>query len=416
MIATILTVGQELLIGQIADTNAVWLSRQLYDLGVLVRRVVTVGDRDRAIRDALAQEWPKSDLLVITGGLGPTSDDLTREAVGRYFERELQCDQEAVAIISQHYTRHGRRMPSACIRMAMIPAGFKAVHNSAGVAPGLFYEDASDRTLFAVPGVPLEMKAIFHSAIKPHIARKGLGRVVVHRILCTAGVSETVLADKLSDLVEEHEIAFLPAAGRVKLRLTAMGIGAREKLHRLEAMVRTRIGNKCIFGTGRDTLQKVVGTLLRDKGYSIAEAESCTGGRTLDKLTNVAGSSDYLRGGVVAYANATKVDVLGVQTSTLRRHGAVSKAVALEMAGGVRAKMHADIGLSITGVAGPGGGTSEKPVGTIWIGYADAGGTEARRHRLGKHRRRNKEASAILALNMVRRKLANSKREYGLPK
>ena len=404
MTATIVTVGEELLIGQVVDTNAAWLSNRLYWLGVRVRKVVTVGDEDRAIQKALGQEWPKSDIVLVTGGLGPTPDDLTREAVAKFFRRSLIRDVELLAELEADFGSRGREMPPSCTRMAMIPSGFQALYNPTGVAPGLMYEDTGQRMLFVMPGVPEEMKAIFSKSIEPIISKKGVEHTTVHRTLCTAGESETSLAARLGDLTKKHRIAFLPRVGQVRLRLSSSSIHAQKKLDVLEVLIRTRLGN-CVFGTGEDTLEWSVGQALKKRHCTIAVAESCSGGHALDMLTDVPGSSEYVRGGVIAYSNAIKTNALGVQSATIQIHGAVSKAVALEMAHGVREKLGADVGLAVTGIAGPGGGTDKKPVGTVWVGYADREGAEAQRYLLSTERKRNKVWSAVLALDLVRRKM-----------
>ena len=405
MTATIMTVGEELLIGQVVDTNAAWLAQRLRWLGVRVRKMVTIGDRDEDIRLALTQEWPESDLFIITGGLGPTPDDLTREALARFFRRGLEHDSVLLNRLKESYAKRGREMPAACMRMALVPKGFVSLGNPAGAAPGLLYEDARSRMLVAMPGVPDEMKAIFAESIEPRIVMRGVEHPEVHRTLCTAGEPESALAAKLADLTEKYSIAFLPRPGQVRLRLTSSGVHADKNLDVLEVLIRTRIG-ACVFGIGSDTLEAALGKVLRERGYTIAVAESCTGGLVLDMLTNVPGSSDYVNGGVIAYSNAIKQHLLGVQADSLEREGAVSRAVAVEMAHGVREKLGADVGLSISGVAGPDGGTERKPVGTVWIGYADLDGAEARLVRLGKHRRSNKVQSAVLALDVARRKLS----------
>ena len=404
MNATILTIGDELLIGQVVDTNAAWLSERLFSLGVRVRKVATVGDEEQAIIAALAQEWPESDLMIITGGLGPTPDDRTREAVAQYFGRDLALVPALMKKFEEEFVRRGRPMPEGYSRLALIPRGFEPLHNPAGSAPGLLFEDAQDGLMVVVPGVPAEMQATFADSIAARIVRRHTGHGAVHRTLCTAGVPETVLATTLADLTGSHRIAFLPRPGQVRLRLTATGVHAKLDLTALEAEIRSRMG-EAIYGVDDDTLEAALGKNLRARGITIAVAESCTGGRVLDLLTNVAGASDYVRGGVVAYANEVKRRVLGVQSTSLARHGAVSETVAEEMAQGVRQALCADVGLSVTGIAGPGGGTMEKPVGTVWIGYCDHSGSEARQFRLGRHRTYNKAASAVLALDVVRRKL-----------
>ena len=403
MIATVITVGEELLMGQIADTNAAWLCSRLYSEGVRVRKVVSVGDRSKAITEAVALEWHRADLLIITGGLGSTPDDMTRQAIARFFKRKLVRNTEALDDLKVRFPNLYKSMPAAAARLAMVPEGFEPVFNPAGTAAGLFYEDDNGRTLFAVPGVPREMEAIYEKTIERHIAEKGTATPTTYRVLCTAGVPEPRLASKLSDLFDKHRIGFLPAPGRVRLRLAATGDDAEQKLDVLEVLIRTRIGD-CIFGKGEDKLEAVLGRILRSRRRTIAVAESCTGGRLLDRLTNVAGASKYVRGGIIAYSNRVKSDILGVDKRLIAEHGAVSKHVAVAMARGVRTTMGADIGISITGVAGPGGGTPKKPVGTVWIGYDDQLGSETYLHQLHAEREFNIEKSVILALDMARRK------------
>lgn len=407
MNAAIVTVGDELLIGQVRDTNGLWLVEALNTLGVRVRNVSTVGDVDSDIRHVLQEQWPRSDLMIMTGGLGSTPDDLTRAALAGQFRLELLRDRRAEAMLRESFANRGEHVPAACAPLATVPRGFVPLNNPAGIAPGLMFESPGRSLLFALPGVPLEMRGIFQESVAPRIAQRVTRHARAYRTLCTAGIRESLLAEKLADLAGLCELAYLPRPGRVRLRLTVSGPGAKQRLDALESMVRMRIGD-AVYGAESDTPESVLGSLLRERGFTIAVAESCTGGQVLDLLTNVPGASEYVMGGVIAYANATKRRMLNVQEATLRSHGAVSRAVALEMAAGVRDRLRADIGLSVTGVAGPGGGSPEKPVGTVWIGYADRQGAEARRFRLGGLRRRNKEWSAILALDMVRRKLSAS--------
>ena len=405
MNASIITIGEELLIGQVVDTNAAWLANKLYWLGIRVRKVVTVGDSDSEIRRALHQEWPASELLIVTGGLGPTPDDQTRESLAKHFRRSLEKNSEVLDHLEESFSKRGKDLPASCARMAMVPAGFTPLGNPIGIAPGLLYEGTRCRMLFALPGVPSEMKAIFKESVAPRIVTQRIQSPVVHRTLCTAGEPESALASKLADLTGRFDIAFLPRPGCVRLRLTSTGDNAKKELDVLEVLVRLRVGT-AIFGTGVDTLEMVLGKQLKKRGYTIAVAESCTGGLLLDMLTNVPGASKYVSGGVVAYSNAIKQHLLGVRTTTLDQEGAVSKGVALEMAHGVREKLDTDVGLSVTGVAGPDGRTAKKPIGTVWIGYADRDGAEAKLFRLGEDRKRNKEWSATLALDVARRKLS----------
>ncbi len=405
MNATILAIGDELLVGQVVNTNAGWLAGQLTLLGIRVRRVVTVGDHEHDIIDAMEQEWIHSDLLLTSGGLGTTGDDVTREAVAEFFGRKLLLNTSVLARLQESIMERGQTPMAALERMAMMPRDFAALPNPVGQAPGLHYRTARRRRTFvALPGPPEEMKAIFKGSVVARLSVRRDRFRLSHRTLCTAGIPESFLASKLADLTARFEIAFLPSPGQVRLRLTALGKTAEASLDALEKAIRSVLGD-AVFGTGEDTLELVVGNLLRQQQRTIAVAESCTGGLVQDLLTNVPGSSDYVAGGVVAYDNRVKRMLLGVQAATLTREGAVSRTTALEMARGVQTAIGADLGLAVTGVAGPGGGTKDKPVGTVWIGLVDGDQAEARLLTLGQDRRRNKQQSAVLALDMARRRL-----------
>lgn len=411
MKATLLTIGDELLIGQVVNTNAAWLGEQLNLLGIEVERAVTLGDDEGAIRQALEQAYAASDLVVITGGLGPTPDDITREVVAGYFGVPLRVDPAVLEKIRERFRRRGRTMPAINERVALVPEGFEPLANSAGSAPGLWRVDAvhgKARIVVMVPGVPREMKALYHEAIVPRLRAHTKRRVIRHRTLLTVGIGESNLQERIGDLSgylgPELRLASLPGAGSVRLRLTATGTdraAVEAGLERLEAHLRMRIG-PYLYGTDDDTLEAVLGQMLAERGLTVAVAESCTGGLILHRLTNTSGSSAYVVGGVVAYANEVKRDALGVEEQALAQHGAVSEVVARQMAQGVRMRLGADVGLSTTGVAGPSGGTPEKPVGTVWIGYADAHGNFAQLNRFGTDRAMNKTRSALAALDLAR--------------
>ena len=406
MTATIVTIGDELLIGQVQDTNAAWLARKLAGLGIPVRRTVTVGDEAQDIAAAIGEALESTALVLATGGLGPTHDDVTREAVADHLGVPLRLNALAYQAVERFFAERGRAVPPHGERVAMVPEGFVALPNSVGTAPGLWME--KEAVLVLVPGVPREMKAIFDEEVAPRLRRRLSPDAISHRTLCTAGVGESDLQEMLGDISHllgpDIRLAYLPRPGQVRLRLTGGGARAGPKLDRLEAHVRARLGAH-IFGTEGDVLEAVLGSLLRGRGLSIALAESCSGGLGLHMLTNVPGSSDYVAGGVVAYSNAAKRSLLDVPAAALESHGAVSREVALKMAQGVRARFGADAGLGITGIAGPGGGSDEKPVGTTWIAYADGLRETARCHRFGTHREANKIRSAIAALDLARRQI-----------
>ena len=415
MQATVLTIGDELLIGQVRDTNAAWLGEQLTRTGVVVRRIATVGDDESIVQSELRRSLSESDLVIATGGLGPTDDDKTRAAVAGLFGAELTFREDILEAIRARFERRGRAMPQSNRSQAMVPAGCEALPNRMGTAPGLWREirdgEAAGSMLAVLPGVPHEMKHLFTEHVLPRLQRRGGLRAIVHRTLRTAGIGESSLQEAAGDLSgmlsETLRLAWLPGPGGVRLRITAVGAHrdeAEERVARLEACLRARIGTY-IYGADDDTLEEVVGHMLRERSLTVAVAESCTGGYVAHVLTNIPGSSAWVAGGMVAYANQAKVDMLGVSPEALRRDGAVSERVAAQMADGARRRLGADLGLSTTGVAGPSGGTPEKPVGTVWIGYADAGGVEAHRLRLVQDRLLNKRLTATYLLDQVRKNL-----------
>ncbi len=412
MIVSLITVGDELLIGQTVNTNAAWLGEQLSAHGITVGHAETVSDAAADIRDALRRALAASDAVILTGGLGPTHDDITKKAIADELGRALVFRDDLFAELRAKFEARGRPMAARNRVQAEVPEGFEALPNPVGTAPGLWFEDEAARCAVAVlPGVPNEMRTIVRDSVLPRlVARRGAG-TVVQKTLLTVGRGESDLADTLGDYADrlgpDLQLAFLPRYGVIRLRITALGAteeDAETRLADFEALVRERSGD-VVFGEGDDLLEAAVGRMLAARGLTLATAESCTGGLLSDRITNVPGASAYYNGGVVVYGNATKVNLLGVDEAALRRDGAVSEAVARQLAAGARAHLGADLGISTTGVAGPGGGTPEKPVGTVWIGYADAEGTYAVQLRLARERLLNKRLSVTAALNLVRRQL-----------
>ncbi len=414
MQATIVTIGDELLIGQVVDTNAAWIGEQLSLMGVSVACMVTLGDDEDAIARELARAWAATDLVLVTGGLGPTHDDVTRAAVARFAGRPLVFHADVYEQIAARFAARGRSIPASNRTQAMVPEGFEVLPNPVGTAPGLWFEAAvegRERVLVVLPGVPHEMRTLMREQVLPRLGRReGLG-VIVHRTLLTAGIGESNLQEAIGDLGPYlgpgQRLAFLPGSGGVRLRLTGLGddrAAVEARLAELEAYLRSRIG-PYLYGEGDDTLEAVVGRLLKARGLTIAAAESCTGGHVLNRLTNVSGSSAYVVGGIVAYSNAVKIGWLGVDPAVIEEQGAVCEACALQMARGVRERFGADIGVSTTGVAGPTGGTPDKPVGTVWLGYADAEGNRAVQMHFGVDRLINKERSVTALLDLVRRQV-----------
>lgn len=414
MNAVLLTVGDELLIGQVVNTNAAWLGEHLDALGVDVVRTVTVGDEIEAITSELQRSFEAAELVIVTGGLGPTHDDVTKEAVAAFFGTELEFHPDIFERVRERLTRKGRTVPESNRTQAMVPRGFEVLPNPVGSAPGLWYADEAgpkERLIVVLPGVPYEMKHLMLNEALPRLREhKGL-RVITHRTLLTAGIGESHLQDLIGDLSGKLgpnlRLAYLPSTSGVRLRITARGNSHAEvdgNIAALENHLRQRI-DRYIFGSHVDTLEGVVGRMLAERGLTVSVAESCTGGYVLNRLTNVSGSSSYVVGGIVAYSNNVKIEQLGVSPDVLEEEGAVSETVARQMAAGVRRRLGTNIGISTTGVAGPTGGTPEKPVGMVWVGYADEEGDRAVRLQLAEERILNKELTSTAVLDIIRRRL-----------
>ncbi len=406
MSATILTIGDELLIGQVNDTNAGWLARGLAALGLRVRQLVTVADDLAEIDSALGQAIKSSSVVVMTGGLGPTADDITREAIARHIGTPLRYHADAWQIVEQYFTRSGRAVPTTCEHLAQVPRGFEPLANPEGTAPGLWC--AGETAIAVLPGVPREMKTMFRNEVAPRLRTLYSKGTVVHRTLCTAGLGETAIQQRLRKesylFGQDLTLAYLPRPGQVRLRITATTARAARRLPDVERHLRSVLG-AYVYGQDGDSLAGVVGAMLRRRHMTIATAESCTGGLVAHVLTNIPGASDYVVGAVVAYANMAKQQLLDVARSDLATHGAVSAEVAETMAHAARDRFSASVGVAITGIAGPGGGSVDKPVGTTWIACALAGTCEVKSYRFGATRESNKVRSTVAALDLVRRML-----------
>lgn len=411
----IVTIGNELLSGSQVDTNGPYLAGRLRSRGVVVGRLTSVGDESEAIQQALAESMRRSQVVLITGGLGPTSDDITAEAASRLFNRPLQLHEQAWQHLGDLLDRYGLVMTEGQKKQALLPEAAEMIPNPLGTAPGFLIRE-DDRLLFFLPGVPREMKAMVEQTVLPRLEQEWSERPCYRsRTLKLFGISEAGVDELLSDLFQtaEVQIAFLPHLPELRVGLLAQGSTAQEaeaKLARWERLVQDRL-NPYVFGVDNETMETVVGMLMRRAGATIAVAESCTGGLIGHRLTNVPGSSDYVERIVVAYSNRTKLEVLKVPAEIIQTHGAVSKPAARSMAEGIRALAGTTIGLAATGIAGPGGGTPDKPVGTVYIALADATETWAKRYQFPGDRLQVKMITAQVALNRVRRYLLRRGRE-----
>lgn len=408
MKAEVLSIGDELLIGQVINSNAAWIGEQLARIGISVGRMTTVGDTLDDILQAFERARSECAVVIVTGGLGPTHDDRTREAVLRCFNTGLRLDEDALTDIERFFAERKRPLSDRNRDQAMVPALARTLRNMRGTAPG--YHISDDRgQFFVLPGVPTEMKGMMERDILPLLASVAPTPRAVSTLLST-GIPESTLADTLEGidtLLPDTAVAFLPSLHGVRLRLTATrdtSDAARHAVDTLADFVLTRVGEH-VYGRDNESMEQVLVALLRAQGKLLAVAESCTGGLITDRLTNVPGSSDCLERGVVAYSNRCKSDMLGVPPLLIAEHGAVSREVAEAMAEGVRLRAGTDIGISTTGVAGPSGGSDEKPVGLVWIGISSPEGTEARAFHFGTDRLTVKARAAQAALDAVRRLL-----------
>lgn len=409
----IITIGDEILIGQIVDTNSAWMAQKLNDIGAKVERIITISDGLDAIISALSDAEKRSDIVLITGGLGPTKDDVTKKALAKYFNCGFTFYPEIADHIARLFARFGREMSELNRLQAELPTACEPLQNNQGTAPGMWFE--GNNTVFvSLPGVPYEMKGLMQDHVLPRIKEKFNLPTILHKTVLTMGMGESWLSERISDwedaLPAEIKLAYLPSPGRVRLRLSAYGSDEKSLAQMLQEEVDKLIQliPELVYGFDNDTIESVVGNLLREKGKTVSTAESCTGGLIAHRLTSISGSSDYFIGSIVSYANEVKMDALGVSEQHLIQFGAVSEQVVSQMAEGVRVKMNTDYAIATSGIAGPNGGTDEKPVGTVWIAVSGPNGTKAKKFLFGQNRERNIEISANTALNMLRKELERS--------
>lgn len=407
MNAIILSIGDELLIGNTLNTNAHWLGEQMTQLGVHVKAHWTIADEKEIIVDYIAQATQQAEIILITGGLGPTNDDLTVDAIAAYFKEPLVFHNESWEHIKSIYAARGRELHQPSIKMAYLPQNAIAIHNSQGTAPGSMYFE-NGKMIVSMPGVPYEMKSMMELTVIPTILQKFELPFIIHTHIYTAGVGETLLADALVDfeknLPSNFSLAYLPSVGKVRLRISGHGEQKEELKKISDALTQEAVSliEKHVYSTEYPELAEVVGQMLRERELSIGTAESCTGGHIGHLLTSIPGSSDYFLGGIISYSNDIKISALDVQQSTLDAHGAVSEEVVREMLDGALQKLGSDIAIAVSGVAGPGGGTEKKPVGLVYIGVADKNTQLVKRLMLTKDRTRNIELSSIYALVLLR--------------
>ncbi|TGD80571.1 competence/damage-inducible protein A [Hymenobacter wooponensis] len=406
-VVEIMTIGDELLYGQVIDTNSAFMGQELGKLGLRVRQITSVSDFADEIVAALDLARERANVVLMTGGLGPTKDDLTKHVLARYFGAELVMHEPTLRHVEGIFARYNRPMLEVNRQQAMVPSNCTVLHNALGTAPGMWFEDRG--TIFvSMPGVPFEMKGLMKDEVLPRLQQHFQTPPIEHVVVQTVGLGESYLAEKIADwesaLPSNIKLAYLPSLGGVRLRLSGYADGQPDLRGRMEGLLpalRERIG-EVIFAVGEVPLEQAVGQLLLERGLTVGTAESCTGGYVAYRLSSVPGSSRYFQGSVVAYSNDVKVKELGVQQTTLDQHGAVSEATVREMAEGLRQRLGVDVAIATSGIAGPDGGTPTKPVGTICIAYADKHQTVSRQFSFDRGRQLNVEYTSTAVLNLLR--------------
>lgn len=412
MEATLITVGDEILIGQVIDTNSAWMGQELNYRGIKVHEIISISDTREAILDAIKRAFEQTDLILMTGGLGPTKDDITKKTLAEYYEVGMTFHQPTYDYILSFFKKLKKEPTEAHREQCFMPNNATLLRNKMGSAPGMWFDEGG-KVLISMPGVPYEMKSIMVEEAFPKIKKRFAAMPIAHRTILTIGEGETRIAARMEafeeNLPEEVKIAFLPNLGMVRVRLTATGKDESLLNEMLDRKVKELQGviPELIFGYETDTIQNVIRKNFVEKGKTLATAESCTGGYIAHMITSVPGSSAYFKGGTIPYSNELKEKMLGVQAATLKEHGAVSEQTVIEMLAGTLSLSGADIAVAVSGIAGPGGGTPEKPVGTVWLAVGDKNGTETRKLELWKDRLKNIEYTTILAFNMIRKFLKN---------
>lgn len=409
----LISVGDELLIGQVINTNASWMAEEINQVGWNVRQITSISDNGDEIIRALAEAESRASVVLLTGGLGPTRDDITKEVLCRYFETRLIENTRVLEGVRTFFEKKGLPLTDLNRKQAMVPESALVIDNPLGTAPGLAFE-RNGKLFVAMPGVPYEMKHIMETWVLPRLIALAEGKVYLHKTILTQGIGESFLSEKIRDwensLLPDIKLAYLPSPGIVRLRMSILANTKTEAEKRLKDKadeLRLLIPHY-IWGEGRQTLEEVVGKLLFERGKTLATGESCTGGMIAHRVTSVPGCSAWFKGSIVAYSNAVKIQQLGVPESLLNQYGAVSKEVVEAMAMGVLDQLQTDYAISVSGVAGPDGGSEEKPVGTVWIAVADMERVVSKKFLFGDQRMRNIQRATNAAFGLLHKVLVNS--------
>ncbi|PIU69185.1 MAG: competence/damage-inducible protein A [Armatimonadetes bacterium CG07_land_8_20_14_0_80_40_9] len=409
MNAEIISIGTELLLGQIVDTNSAYLSQKLAELGIDIYLKTTVGDNKRRILSALKKTLKRAELIITVGGLGPTQDDLTKKVIAQALNKEMILNKRVAKMIESYFLRQGLKFTENNLQQARFPQGAKIIYNPLGTAPGMIIKK-EDKIIIALPGPPRELKPMFEEQIFPYLRKKkSKGMIIKSKVLRVVGLGESLVEERIKEILRQDSptIAPLVSQGEVHLRITAKGDNKSEidkRIREVKKKIKRNLGDY-IYGEDLKTLEEVVANLLLKEKRTLSVAESCSGGLISHKLTNVSGSSNYYLGGIVCYSNKSKIDLLRVPKETIAQKGAVSRECAISMAKGVRMRFSADLGLAITGIAGPKGGTKDKPVGLVYIALADKKTVQCQEFKFRGARIFIKQKASLSALDILRRYL-----------
>ena len=410
ILAEIITIGDELLIGQVVDTNSAWMGQKLNEIGIKVKQITSISDDKTHILTTLAEAQERADIILITGGLGPTKDDITKKTLCEYFQTELIFNEPSFKIIEEIFQARGRVVSETNRLQAFVPANCTVLLNKNGTAPGMWFE--KNETIFiSMPGVPTEMKSLMETEVIPRLTARYKMAPIVHKTILTQGIGESFLSDLIEKwelaLPEYMKLAYLPSAGTVRLRITASGKNESQLRNEVEEQadsLKSLISDH-IYGYEDEQLEEIVGKLLIEKGQTLGTAESCTGGFIAHKITSIAGSSNYYLGSIVPYSNDLKTGLIMVNPELIKLHGAVSSEVVSELAERARKLLKTDYCIATSGIAGPTGGSKEKPIGTVWIAISSEKSVKAWKVQLGSNRLRIIKETALHALNGLRKEL-----------
>lgn len=413
LISKIISIGDEILIGQIVNSNAAYISGKLFSAGLPVKRIVTIGDTEEELINELDDSLLNFDVTVITGGLGPTHDDITKPVITKYFNDELVTDEKVLEQVKSIFKSRNIKMPEVNYEQAKVPKSCRVIFNNSGTAPGMWMEK-NDKVVICLPGVPFEMKNMIDNTVLAMLKEKFSVRVnyvLKSKTLLTTGIGESHLSEMMGDIKEiigSNKLAFLPSVYGVRMRIDVKGKNEDDAMNILadiENKIREKTGNY-IFGVDDDLLEEKLGNLLKEKNLTVSAAESCTGGLLSSMLTDIRGSSGYFMGSFCTYSNESKINLLGVKPETIEKYGAVSEETAIEMALKIKTKFNTNYGISITGIAGPDGGTDLKPVGTVWIGISTPKKTYAQKFMFGNNRERTKIRASYQAMIILKKEIS----------